>query len=274
MLKSKVVKGTTMKSFFAVLMIVAAGGAWGQEGLPQYIRDHPENIKKVYSVEIQDGQILTDCAWPDYNAPSCLWYRIDVLPVCNSEIRGAELPVNDAASDKLNSVIKGEGTYQVRACCDGHQWLVRKLIPPISSPSSEEIRLMDQKPLKCGKYQHVERWSKSCVDAFVSCSMGEDAGCREADSCHPSIPHCVDDKPEPNCVLHSGSVNPKDALLDCGLPEPLKCGKYQHAEYPSMWCGDTGTCFMPRCVDDMHWITEREWQELMARLKALETKAK
>jgi hypothetical protein len=29
-----------------------------------------------------------------------------------------------------------------------------------------------------------------------------------------------------------------------------------------------------KCVDDMHLITEREWQALMARLKALEDKGK
>lgn len=52
-------------------------------------------------------------------------------------------------------------------------------------------------------------------------------------------------------------------------PAPLKCGKYQHEEYPSVWCGDSmpSTCFTPRCAPDLHTVTEREWQELMEHIR-------
>lgn len=59
--------------------------------------------------------------------------------------------------------------------------------------------------------------------------------------------------------------------------EPLKCGKYQHVEPAHMDCslstGTIATCdlFVPeRCADDVHVLTEREWQELIARLEKLE----
>ena len=61
------------------------------------------------------------------------------------------------------------------------------------------------------------------------------------------------------------------------IPKPLQCGKYQH-EVPEhdedcSTGGVGGVCFRhveAYCVDDIHTVTEREWQELMARLKALE----
>lgn len=68
---------------------------------------------------------------------------------------------------------------------------------------------------------------------------------------------------------------------------PLKCEKYQHVyHWPSACgpssCSDVGgmsscdaVCYPPppdRCVDDMHSITERDWQALMERLNRLETK--
>src|ERR1700678_3472801 len=64
---------------------------------------------------------------------------------------------------------------------------------------------------------------------------------------------------------------------------PLKCGQYQHVYH---WLGTCGpvpsnvnsscyaVCTPPppdRCVDDMHEVSEREWQDLMARLKTLES---
>lgn len=67
----------------------------------------------------------------------------------------------------------------------------------------------------------------------------------------------------------SGTGAPKFA------PKPLQCGKYQH-EVPAhtencstnlMGCLRNVDAY---CADDLHTVTEREWQELMARLKALE----
>ena len=65
---------------------------------------------------------------------------------------------------------------------------------------------------------------------------------------------------------------------DAAPPKPLKCGKYQHVEWQirakviGIPGGDPyehvpGSEY---CADDMHSVTEKEWQELMARLKALE----
>jgi hypothetical protein len=68
-------------------------------------------------------------------------------------------------------------------------------------------------------------------------------------------------------------------------PEPLKCGEYQHVYH---WPGPCGpqvcdeksmtcesVCVSPppdACVDDIHEVTEREWQMLMKRLDELEAK--
>jgi hypothetical protein len=59
---------------------------------------------------------------------------------------------------------------------------------------------------------------------------------------------------------------------------PIACGKYQHFESGYMrWASETCyDCFQhvpDRCLDDLHTVTEREWVELMARLKALESDA-
>lgn len=62
-----------------------------------------------------------------------------------------------------------------------------------------------------------------------------------------------------------------------------KCGKYQHLEPAPTYFGghyiDDGKghlTLVPEpqsmCVDDMHTVTEREWQNLQARLKRLEEK--
>jgi len=50
---------------------------------------------------------------------------------------------------------------------------------------------------------------------------------------------------------------------------PLKCGKYQHLDMAPIWCGDSypSTCHPPQCADDLHIVTEREWQDLMDEIK-------
>jgi len=67
-----------------------------------------------------------------------------------------------------------------------------------------------------------------------------------------------------------------------GKPIPLQCPKYQHEQYTAPHCANTcdsyGTCTAQclsvaasdTCVDDMHTVTEREWQDLIARLKVVE----
>lgn len=58
--------------------------------------------------------------------------------------------------------------------------------------------------------------------------------------------------------------------LNITYPETpaLICDKYQHVEasYVSM-DGDQMTYHPSRCVDDIHMVTEKEWQELTERLK-------
>jgi hypothetical protein len=65
--------------------------------------------------------------------------------------------------------------------------------------------------------------------------------------------------------------------------EKLTCLEYQHVDHWLGRCGpqqcDATSCFAvcspvppDKCVDDIHTVTEREFQEILARLKALESK--
>lgn len=66
------------------------------------------------------------------------------------------------------------------------------------------------------------------------------------------------------------------------IKAPLKCGDFQHVYH---WPGPCGPqecsseggclaiCLPPpedKCVDDMHDVTERDWQDLMERVRAVE----
>jgi hypothetical protein len=79
----------------------------------------------------------------------------------------------------------------------------------------------------------------------------------------------------------------QDMIAAPSQPPPfLTCGKYQHISYTPAHCANTcdprqgGACTanclyveaQTTCVADMHEVTEREWQELMVRLHALESK--
>lgn len=86
-----------------------------------------------------------------------------------------------------------------------------------------------------------------------------------------------------NTTTLSGPVTATNVMVGPAQP-PLDCGKYQHVFH---WPGSCGlsqcdgqfcasTCSTPppdKCVDDMHEVTEREWQQLMDRLRALESKS-
>jgi hypothetical protein len=73
---------------------------------------------------------------------------------------------------------------------------------------------------------------------------------------------------------------------DANTPKTeLKCGRYQHVEHWPSGCGpvpcDATACYSvcttpppDKCVDDMHEVTERDWQTLMDRLAALEAEPK
>lgn len=59
------------------------------------------------------------------------------------------------------------------------------------------------------------------------------------------------------------------------MMKPLKCGKYEHLEPATTTVtSPSGTVFQTQtyqhCAPDMHEVTEKEWQELQERLKALE----
>lgn len=77
------------------------------------------------------------------------------------------------------------------------------------------------------------------------------------------------------CTVASGQS------LNTTVPtKPLVCEKYQHLEPDHMGCTSMalmveGDLVIPAgCVDDVHWLTEREWQKLMARIKKLEAEKK
>jgi hypothetical protein len=67
---------------------------------------------------------------------------------------------------------------------------------------------------------------------------------------------------------------------------PLQCGKYQHVEHwpgrcgpapsqcdsESIICSAVAVCSPPppdKCVDDVHEVTEAEWQQTMANTEAI-----
>jgi len=96
------------------------------------------------------------------------------------------------------------------------------------------------------------------------------------------IPHddsCIYTVHNPNVLECTSSTTP----LKSPIPKPLKCGKYQHVVHEDAYCGGSackgnGPCVsiavchpeVNECADDMHPLTEKEWQELMQRIKVLE----
>ena len=80
-----------------------------------------------------------------------------------------------------------------------------------------------------------------------------------------------------------GQVDRAQEVKPAPKQEPLKCGPYQHEQKTAAHCSNTcdqdgvnctTECrYVPaqdQCVDEVHFVTEREWQDLMKRLKALE----
>lgn len=72
-------------------------------------------------------------------------------------------------------------------------------------------------------------------------------------------------------------------------PQALKCEKYEHevkwkectgnwiSDFPNPpadYCPEKNTVYKFKCAPDEHTVTEREWQELMQRLKKLEADPK
>lgn len=69
------------------------------------------------------------------------------------------------------------------------------------------------------------------------------------------------------------------------VQKTITCGPYQHNQHTPAHCANNGcitndswvcttSCqYVPaedKCVDDLHWVTEAEWQALMKRLADLE----
>jgi hypothetical protein len=90
------------------------------------------------------------------------------------------------------------------------------------------------------------------------------------------LPFCEDNVGTGSCVYKRAADVPAP-------PKPLHCGKYQHVDHWPGVCGPapcdektgvcTAMCTPPppdKCVDDLHPVTEREWQETMERLAAME----
>lgn len=76
--------------------------------------------------------------------------------------------------------------------------------------------------------------------------------------------------------------NPQDQV-NKDHPTPLVCGKYQHEQKTAAHCASqcpdgvaciTSCLYVPEfdeCVDDVHLVTEAEWQAILDRLNALES---
>lgn len=84
-------------------------------------------------------------------------------------------------------------------------------------------------------------------------------------------------KPDAAVVWNTGTIS--SAPLTTATT-PLKCEKYQHEQKTPAHCANTcppdgiscaSVCYFvsedDRCVDDIHMVTEREWQDLMTRIK-------
>ncbi len=93
--------------------------------------------------------------------------------------------------------------------------------------------------------------------------------------------HCYQGDIDTPKVIDQGVPisSPSQGEIDAMNKKPLKCGKYQHLETYAVCNKPNGQMcpigygmesYHDRCVDDLHTVTEKEWQELMSRLKKLE----
>jgi len=89
---------------------------------------------------------------------------------------------------------------------------------------------------------------------------------------------------QPGCSRYAKGEQHLPNVPEC---KPLVCGKYQHEQHIPGHCANTCdpegfTCttqclWVPAvdsCADDIHMVTEREWQELVIRMKKLESRIK
>ena len=100
---------------------------------------------------------------------------------------------------------------------------------------------------------------------------------------------CVGQQPCSDCKLPSWVPESKvtAVIVPDPQPAPLKCGKYEHVVHelahcentcsPDSWICNSSCKAIPErsyCAPDLHTVTEREWQELLERLKALDKYAR
>ena len=80
---------------------------------------------------------------------------------------------------------------------------------------------------------------------------------------------------KPGCTHYGPNDKHLPNVPEC-KPAPLKCGKYEHVETvpDKNYVGWGMHAVKDACKPDMHSVTEKEWQELMARLGKLEAPRK
>lgn len=75
---------------------------------------------------------------------------------------------------------------------------------------------------------------------------------------YPTLEACLKQIPKAGHVIGQPEAPGYVEITEADGKMHRVCPKYQHNDGPY------------KCVDDIHMVTEREWQELMARLKAAE----
>ena len=102
---------------------------------------------------------------------------------------------------------------------------------------------------------------------------------------HPEYFESIAPKNDSTGFIVLGDGYSLHALFTAPDNPPLKCEKYQHEQKTPAHCAETcppygvvctSQCLYvaadDRCVDDTHMVTEREWQEVLAKLKELQPK--
>lgn len=89
--------------------------------------------------------------------------------------------------------------------------------------------------------------------------------------CSHGIPQCPADGPACQCGVDSVQwvISENGGLFE-RIGPALKCGKYQHLSYV-VKCSSSAACDpTPQCADDMHEVTEAEWQAMLAQQERLQ----
>ncbi len=116
----------------------------------------------------------------------------------------------------------------------------------------------------------------SNVTAIVTCPPDRMCDARTGkpiDQPKPDTTSCIIGSTCPGTVIGQPEASGYVEITESDGKMHRVCPKYQHVE-PTMFeidCGiDASRNCTPHCVDDIHAVTEREFQEIMARLNKLE----